>query len=240
MAELVNPPVLGEGFVQGRFVGVSMGNPAGPDRLPDLRGLRGTVYFKPIKKYDHVTTGTPATVFPDPLYMEVNTDGWLVDRASQADANLPPGGWLPVGRYEVHAQVAGNKRVAPFSIEVTTAHTVAEPLNLNTAAPIILPPKAVEVVRVIDRELAQAAAAEAAASAELAALYSGENGSGPVAWDQVLEKPTEFTPTAHTHSVEQVDGLQASLAGMWKKWTGTQAQYDALGTYDPDTLYVVI
>lgn len=25
----------------------------------------------------------------------------------------------------------------------------------------------------------------------------------------------------------------------WGKWTGTQAQYDALGTYNPDTLYVI-
>lgn len=26
---------------------------------------------------------------------------------------------------------------------------------------------------------------------------------------------------------------------LWKRWTGTQVAYDALGTYDPDTLYVV-
>lgn len=26
---------------------------------------------------------------------------------------------------------------------------------------------------------------------------------------------------------------------VWKKWTGTQAEYDALGSYDPDTLYAI-
>lgn len=28
--------------------------------------------------------------------------------------------------------------------------------------------------------------------------------------------------------------------GMWKSWSGTQAEYDALGTYDPQTLYCVV
>jgi multidrug efflux pump subunit AcrB len=26
----------------------------------------------------------------------------------------------------------------------------------------------------------------------------------------------------------------------WEKWTGTQAAYDALGTYDADVLYVIV
>ncbi len=37
--------------------------------------------------------------------------------------------------------------------------------------------------------------------------------------------------TTHTH---------AEPTGFWKSWTGTQAEYDALGTYDDDTLYVVV
>jgi hypothetical protein len=35
-------------------------------------------------------------------------------------------------------------------------------------------------------------------------------------------------------------GPAGDTTNMWKRWSGTQAAYDALGTYDPDTLYVVI
>jgi hypothetical protein len=31
-----------------------------------------------------------------------------------------------------------------------------------------------------------------------------------------------------------------SGAGGWKKWTGTQAEYDAVAAKDPDTLYVIV
>ncbi len=34
-------------------------------------------------------------------------------------------------------------------------------------------------------------------------------------------------------------GVRVNGSEVWKQWTGTQAEYDALGTYDPDTLYVV-
>lgn len=33
--------------------------------------------------------------------------------------------------------------------------------------------------------------------------------------------------------------VDAGLAGKWTRWVGTQAQYDALPTKDPNTLYVV-
>lgn len=38
-------------------------------------------------------------------------------------------------------------------------------------------------------------------------------GSEPVsiAWADVTGKPTEFTPTAHVHSISEVEGLQAAL-----------------------------
>ena len=28
--------------------------------------------------------------------------------------------------------------------------------------------------------------------------------------------------------------------GMWKSWSGTEAEYQALGSYDPNTLYAII
>lgn len=30
------------------------------------------------------------------------------------------------------------------------------------------------------------------------------------------------------------------IDGKWDKWSGTQAEYDALGSTDPDTLYLII
>lgn len=34
-----------------------------------------------------------------------------------------------------------------------------------------------------------------------------------------------------------VSGVSSSLAGYWKKWVGTKAQYDAIAAKDPNTLY---
>ncbi|WIV44539.1 hypothetical protein [Glutamicibacter nicotianae] len=36
-------------------------------------------------------------------------------------------------------------------------------------------------------------------------------GGGPVYWDEILGKPSQFPPTSHTHSIAQVAGLQAAL-----------------------------
>jgi hypothetical protein len=33
--------------------------------------------------------------------------------------------------------------------------------------------------------------------------------------------------------------MRSLAAGMWKKWTGTQAAYDALAVKDPGTLYAI-
>ena len=47
---------------------------------------------------------------------------------------------------------------------------------------------------------------------------------------------------AHTHTVADVSGLSAAIdaAISAREWVGTQAQYDALGTYDPNVTYYVI
>jgi hypothetical protein len=42
---------------------------------------------------------------------------------------------------------------------------------------------------------------------------------------------TEYSLTTHTHP---------DPTGFWGMWSGTQAEYDALGTYDNNTLYVVV
>ena len=40
--------------------------------------------------------------------------------------------------------------------------------------------------------------------------------------------------------VISADTQPGLLDGYWKIWQGTQAEYDALGSYDDDTLYVIL
>ena len=40
----------------------------------------------------------------------------------------------------------------------------------------------------------------------------GESGGGgPVEWDDILNKPSQFPPSPHTHDIEDIIGLQAAL-----------------------------
>lgn len=42
---------------------------------------------------------------------------------------------------------------------------------------------------------------------------SGGGASGPVSWESVTGKPTEFTPTSHSHGIADTTGLQSALDG---------------------------
>jgi hypothetical protein len=42
-------------------------------------------------------------------------------------------------------------------------------------------------------------------------IAAGEGGSGVVYWTDILNKPLTFAPTAHTHTMAEVDGLTAAL-----------------------------
>lgn len=46
--------------------------------------------------------------------------------------------------------------------------------------------------------------------------------SGP---SSILNKPTTFPPSAHTHAISEVSGLQSALSGKYDKPTGTASQY---------------
>lgn len=84
-------------------------------------------------------------------------------------------------------------------------------------------------------------------------------------WDSIANKPTSFTPTAHTHTISDItdfpsqtgnsgkflttNGTSASWGnvsevasqstGTVKFWTGTQTQYDAITTKGTTTLYII-
>ena len=65
-------------------------------------------------------------------------------------------------------------------------------------------------------EEATAAANEAAKRANEAAENAGSAGGGtggPVTWNQVTQKPSAFTPVAHSHTQSEVSGLTEALAG---------------------------
>jgi hypothetical protein len=38
---------------------------------------------------------------------------------------------------------------------------------------------------------------------------------------------------------DAINANSNDITQRWKIWTGSQAEYDAIGTYDPATLYVV-
>ena|SRR5699024_1697364 len=49
----------------------------------------------------------------------------------------------------------------------------------------------------------------------------GGGGGGPVDWEDVENKPSEFPPTSHTHAIANVTGLQDALDG--KQASGSYA-----------------
>jgi hypothetical protein len=97
----------------------------------------------------------------------------------------------------------------------------------------------------------------------LKVVIDGSGNSEPInpttTWVQVNDKPTTFTPTAHEHSATDItsgtlgtarggtgrtDGrstgvIETRASVSTQFWTGTQAQYDAIGTPDANTLYFI-
>lgn len=76
----------------------------------------------------------------------------------------------------------------------------------------------------------------------LAGRVSALEEAPPPTWEEVTGKPDEFAPASHSHAIADVTGLQAALddkldAG--RLVTLTQAEYDALGTPDPETFYFI-
>lgn len=52
-------------------------------------------------------------------------------------------------------------------------------------------------------------------------LYGVGGDSGPVTWENVQDKPSEFPPASHTHTIANVTGLQGALDG--KQASGSYA-----------------
>lgn len=63
--------------------------------------------------------------------------------------------------------------------------------------------------------------------------------SGYASLDASTKVPIAQVPTG-TSGTTVALGDHAHIGTYWGRWTGTQAQYDALGTYDTNVLYVVV
>ncbi|KUG58995.1 hypothetical protein [Nesterenkonia jeotgali] len=216
MAELTNPPALEHGFVQGRFVSAVADTLDDEDRYPDLHGIKGSVRLTALSPIHLISAGTPATVVQQPEVLPLNDDGWLVDKHSEADSSRTPGVWLPVGRYQVQTIFPSATPVPQFSIEVTAEHTKESPLNLTLAAPIILPPRTTEVTRVIDRQLAEQAAATAQGHAEWAsesAAVAEEIAGGVEAGGFLLDQRGTVTGALDLSDVARNHYVHLTLAG---------------------------
>lgn len=77
---------------------------------------------------------------------------------------------------------------------------------------------------------------------------AGKSDTGHVhAYSSLTGIPSTFTPSAHSHVTSDVTGLDTALAGKVANasgqtitlWKGTQAQYDAIGSKDANTLYAI-
>lgn len=63
---------------------------------------------------------------------------------------------------------------------------------------------------------------------------------GPAVIDNISDAIEAIEAELGLNPANEAATVAAAIAGRWIKWTGTQAEYDALGTYDDNTLYVVV
>lgn len=192
------------GYVSGWF---SAGHADGPDedRLPDIKGdteLKVTL----TPEVAAVIDGDPPRFFRKksiPCTIR-ESDGVLLD---------PQGGegiWLPVGTWVVDTAGAFDR----FRIMVGLEHTEASPLALVDWYTNPLPPGAPVQTVVLPAGGQQGQYLTPSGVGELlwTDLPAGGGEGGPVDWDDVDDKPTEFPPAEHEHPLTEVVGLEDALA----------------------------
>ena len=151
------PAEITYGRVVGRWILAVADTPDDVDELPEAQVPTGNVSFTRINTYSirEDTTqadGTYVGILKQNVATVLGADGEL--RMNQA---APPGVWLITGYYKVSATIAGAQWPS-FDIEVTTAHTQENPLDLIAYTPISPSPTVV-----IQPSLETALRAEAAA-----------------------------------------------------------------------------
>lgn len=236
MAELAWPADLGHGTFIGRF-GFMDADSHDEDREPDITSATGgTVTITPsIKSVRYsgvqgpmILAGRAAkgVIDAEGYLCTMNADGKAGDQGmvfpATDDTDLSPTDWT----YSVSIVLDGSIRLPSFDVKLPEGSTV----DLSVAVPV--PPSGGTAI-VVDPTTATRAEA-AADRAETAATEAEDwapsfvwdgtslviDGGDPVdlkgeqgttAWADLTGKPATYPPTAHTHTITDVDGLQAAL-----------------------------
>lgn len=129
------PADFGMGFVVAEAMRTVGDTVMDVDRHPGVIGAKGTVTFSPHIKNRKITGAVSAFVAHENVTARF-VDGVLVD------VNDQPGIYLVAGVYRVTFNLDFGT-ISPFDVEVTTAHTEQDPLDLVQAAPYTYPPNVV-------------------------------------------------------------------------------------------------
>lgn len=126
------PPDITYGHVTARLL-LAVADSPDSGRMPDARPASGTVTFTPKTKILKVSTPEPATILPQTITCTLDDAGNLIDDQQAA------GVWLVAGQYQVAYKLTG-AALPSHDIDVTTAHTADDPLDLTLALPPAGPP----------------------------------------------------------------------------------------------------
>lgn len=189
------PANLEFGRVVGRFL--QSASDDGSEETP----ASGTITFQPVA-YRLIGGDTPATITLDSVVGTIDSaDGILVAQDGT------PGVWLAVGWYDVTCKFSTRVR-ASFTVEVTAAHTQANPLDLTVASPITPNPSVQFVVNEqIYLDTLQARDEAQAYSAGMHAITHHIGGS-----DELNVVDIGGAPASHTHSATHITEGVLSLA----------------------------
>lgn len=124
------PTSVTYGHVTGRLLLAVADTPTDPDDYPDgLVPESATVTFTPVQPIIITTPPTPTLVVAVPIVCTLDGEGHLKIESDKI------GVWLVTGQYEVSFVIPNARQITPFRIEVTTAHTEANPLDITAAMP---------------------------------------------------------------------------------------------------------
>lgn len=169
------------GYVVGRFLR--------PVRSADggLAGQSGEVLTR-LSRVEPLLSGegSPASFMRSAERLSLDDQG-NIGVCDKQGAFLP-GAWLAVGRHMVTMKFTGDTPSRTFPIDVTAEHTEENPLDLTLAAPVDLPPQAIEVVRVEDRERAEQAATEAKAARDDAVIAAARSEDAAASVEDIGEQ----------------------------------------------------
>lgn len=124
------PTSYGWGFVVGQIIEAIADQSGDGDRFPESRPVLGRVVFEPLTPLRKVSTPVALFVAHKKSVAELNDNGEIID------VDGYPGIWLVTGSYRVSFKLV-DAEIKPFNIEVTSEHTISQPLNLATAAPYV-------------------------------------------------------------------------------------------------------